>query len=509
VKVLLWVDLEGVAGVESIADLIEGEAGFVRAQELLAGEIAAACAGLQQPGAVTGTPAPLTVCVADSHQGGASPTVSRLPPGVQRVPANPAALDGVDVVACLGMHAADAGFVPHTMDLCCIWEADGRAVSEAELVLGLAAERGVRVLFVAGDEALALKSVPFLATRARPVAEAHAALRRAAAGAPVPAPALRGELSIRFRSRWMADVAERGGGVRAGETVVRLGPGPLEERIARGNRLLEPVSETFATALRPWALVEDVTAFAARPFVRTTPHRQDEARRALASFLSQALNGEKEAALRALTLHMLEGHAPAFFAAQQLSPVLEDAVARLQLRPFDAPEDMPLMMARLDAVYVLRERGRAAAVDEAQLERCIAQVLERDVIWGWLMGELAAQLGLPGRVTLPAARPYRRTHRVADLYWLTHLFLLETRYLRRTLPRTGFESMTEELLLAAPWAVAQGALDLAAEIAFCLALTGEDRSLVLDALAKAQGPDGAVGDAHCTAAALLAFATAA
>ncbi len=167
-----------------------------------------------------------------------------------------------------------------------------------------------------------------------------------------------------------------------------------------------------------------------------------------------------------------------------------------------------------------RERGIETPVDSAELERCIAEVTQRNQIFGWLMGELAHQLALPGRVLFPSSRPFRRLNRVADLYWVTHLFLLETRYLRQPLPRFGFESMTEELLLAAPMTVAQGELDLAAELAFCLVAAHEERApereLILSALARAQASDGTVGDqgepwevTHSTCAALLAFATAA
>jgi D-amino peptidase len=296
--------------------------------------------------------------------------------------------------------------------------------------------------------------------------------------------------------------------------VIRLDGPSLEARIAQGDAFLRHTGDRLAEALRPWALSEDAATLAARPFRRgRCASRQAEAGKALAAFLELTREGEQERALRALTLHMLEGHAPGFFAAQQLKPVLEATVATLRVRPFDAPQDEQLMMARLDEVYVVRERGREAQVDEQQLQRCIADVFAQNRIYGWLLGELAHQLGLPGRVAMSDRRPLRAEHRVADLYWLTHLFLLETRYLRRPLPRPGFEAMTEELLLGAPFAVAQGELDVAAELAFCMVVAGEanaaERAHVLDALAAAQHSDGRVGNAHGTATALLAFATAA
>jgi uncharacterized protein DUF6895 len=99
------------------------------------------------------------------------------------------------------------------------------------------------------------------------------------------------------------------------------------------------------------------------------------------------------------------------------------------------------------------------------------------------------------------------------------------RYLHRPLPRAGWESRIEELFLATPFVAAHALLDLAAEICFCLEIAGEGRSPelreLLALLAAHQQPDGRVVepatrprppgdearlDAHCTAAALLAFA---
>jgi hypothetical protein len=83
------------------------------------------------------------------------------------------------------------------------------------------------------------------------------------------------------------------------------------------------------------------------------------------------------------------------------------------------------------------------------------------------------------------------------------------------------------LLLATPSLLDAGLLDLAAEVAFCLVAAGEqdapERRQILAALTRHQRPDGSViepGDApadprqrfrhetHCTAAALVALATA-
>jgi D-amino peptidase len=303
-------------------------------------------------------------------------------------------------------------------------------------------------------------------------------------------------------------MAELSGGKRLDETAVRLEGSTLAARVAHGEKILASTSEAFAASLRPWALIEDVEALALRSFTRAAPaSRQHNARRALASLLKN-----EDRVLRALTLHMLEGHAPEFFASENLAAVLAREVSQLQstqlfpewLSPNDA-------MTRLDALYVLHERGEKIFVDGAQLSRCIQAVSASSELHAWLLGELAHQLNLPGRTSL-GERHFRQTHRLSDLYQLTHLFLLATRYLHSPLPRVGFESMTEELLLATAHVLSQHELDLAAEISFCLQLAGEsrasERSQILEALAREQSDDGSVGDEHCTAAALLAFATA-
>ncbi|HXU82933.1 MAG TPA: M55 family metallopeptidase, partial [Polyangia bacterium] len=127
--VLLLTDLEGVAGVDRIPDLLHGQPGHGRAQWLLLDEIAAACAGLRE-----GPLAPTPILIADTHHGGPAPTVPAfpLPPGttLARTPGllDPTFLDGIDALACLGLHAAATGFAPHTVDLACHWESDRRPV---------------------------------------------------------------------------------------------------------------------------------------------------------------------------------------------------------------------------------------------------------------------------------------------------------------------------------------------------------------------------------------------
>jgi hypothetical protein len=233
---------------------------------------------------------------------------------------------------------------------------------------------------------------------------------------------------------------------------------------------------------------------------------------------------------RALLLHMLAGHAPAFFRAAGLEPVLADAMTRLGAVPTELHRglDKNEAMARLDALYLRRLRGGGRAdVDEAALASCVQAIAEADLLYGWLLAELAAASGLRRPLSAPP-RALRRQSRAHDLYWLTHLFLLATDYLARRLPATGWESEIEELLAGATYAVESEQVDLAAEIAVCLQLAGEeaaaDNREILALLARYQQRDGSVQDpsadgggpasaseaarvaAHATAASLLAFA---
>jgi D-amino peptidase len=232
---------------------------------------------------------------------------------------------------------------------------------------------------------------------------------------------------------------------------------------------------------------------------------------------------ERHRALRALTLHMLEGHTPRFFRDASLHPVLLSAIDALKDIPiiFESglhPEDG---MARVDAWYILQQRGQpATAPDRGMLSSYLEWLVDSGyLVYAWLLGEMAYILGVDARLRVPN-RPFRDESRLIDLYWLTHLFLLETRFLQRRLPTIGWNSRIEELLNATSWIVEQRHVDLGGEVAVCLQLAGRHSSLeheaLIDLIMLNRQPDGTVLDpsaedsqetaAHSTAAALLALA---
>jgi D-amino peptidase len=545
-RALLIADLEGVTGVDSVEDLLVGSAGYPRARERLTAELNHAIAGLLAAGFQS-------VRVSDSHECGSGET------NVLRDALHPAAelcleedwysprlFEGVDAVACVGMHAGagSAGFAAHTVNGVGAWDVAGRRLSESDLVLGLAAEAGVPVVFISGDDVLEASlagRVGFVrakqalsASRAfsREPEEVHAELARAAALPPRKVePLPEAPLVLTFKSTCQADLAEGTGARRLDRYRVALEGGTFRERYARGLRASAAANSALGEALRggPGSreFIEDACALLQVPHPPAHPPASHAAaaERALQAFLAlTARDAEQARALRALTLHMLEGLAPGMFARWNLRPVLEEAVAALASMPMEFPLELhpEVGMARVDALYVRHERGLAHPLPEPQAFRRYLEHLDASGYGthAWLLGALLAACGLDARLDFPerAMRPHSR---IVDCYWVTHLYLLDTRYLRRPLTHPKAAVWTEELLLAVPWLIAQGHVDLGAEVAFCLQVAGEvgggGYRALMDAFTRVQGADGRVLDGsmgedsasfedHSTAAFLLAFA---
>jgi D-amino peptidase len=513
--VLLITDLEGVAGVDELPALVACSPTHRAACELLAAEVDAAVAGFREAGFTD-------VRVSDSHRAG---------DGQAHGDAYADELfDGVDAVACLGMHApADtAGFAAHTITVHCDLLAGTQRLSESDLVLGLAAARGVPAVFVSGDDVLEAHlagRVPYVLTKtsrsreastSRPLDDVRADLRAAARGAPVSSPVLPdGPWTMRFKSRWQEALA---GSSSIDGATPRERYGRLMDLVARTAGPLGRAVRSFDPARQ----VEDSVRLLLRSFDRARPEPVgDAARRALAAFL-RVTDGEAswQLADRALALHMLEGHAPAFFAAADLRATLEAAVDRAGRLPGELPPGLDPFEAmwRLDGAYVRASRGLAHS-RFPELRDYARSIGDQDPTMAWLLWQMATQAGWCEPIAFPE-RALRRYSRNLDLYWLTHLYLLATRYLRAPLP-AGWTSDTEELLLAAPELIATRHLDLAAEVAVCLQLAGEDDSdehrALLRALADGQEPDGTIhdrtvqrrtpiSDSHTTAIALMALA---
>ncbi len=279
----------------------------------------------------------------------------------------------------------------------------------------------------------------------------------------------------------------------------------------------------------PAELRADVRQTALESFSRRHGRpRTGEAERALAWFLEATAGGEPwQRVQRALTLHMLAAHAPAFSARARLAPLVDEATAALAAVPRALTLDLHPMdaLGRLQASWVEHERGVPGAIDAAGLANYLHPLAQRQTQLAWLMTEIAAQVGVPRVLTFPV-RPFKGRSRLQDLYWLVHEVLLDTRFLARPLPPRGWETRTEELALGLGDVLAEKRIELAAELALALQAAGEEMTAVHDGLialaAAHQEPTGRVVDPPSleipdgpsrdrrlvvsTASALLAFA---
>lgn len=247
-----------------------------------------------------------------------------------------------------------------------------------------------------------------------------------------------------------------------------------------------------------------------------TRHRLQELTRA---FMNLTSGVEPEAlALRAATLHMLEGHAPRFFQQLDLGPQLQRALQRLDGISTDlGPRLSPLeAQSRFDAWYLrsMRKMGGRVAPSPDGVRRCLESLADQPV-FVWTLATMALQLGVQPGIALPNRRAVGGSlPRHHDLYWLTHLFLVESRLLHAPMngPRLA---ETDELETGASWVVEGGFVDLAAEMATCLQATGrfttEAHQRLLGLVLQHLAPEGcarALGQPaapHPTAAALLAL----
>jgi len=154
-RVFISVDMEGVAGVATIDQVVRGGTGYPRAQELITQEANAAIRGAFAGGATD-------VLVNDSHGTMDNFLHDRLDPGARVVFGAPRAscmMQGItrddDLALFIGYHAAAGadGVLAHTFssnftELCI----NGQAMSEAEVNALYAAAYGVPVGVVTGDD---------------------------------------------------------------------------------------------------------------------------------------------------------------------------------------------------------------------------------------------------------------------------------------------------------------------------------------------------------------------
>ncbi|WP_214409231.1 M55 family metallopeptidase [Sphaerisporangium fuscum] len=179
--VYISVDMEGIAGIATVDQIVRGGHNYPRSQELMTGEANAAIAGAFDAGADS-------VVVNDSHgtmdnflQDGLDER-ARLITGSPKAQCMAHGLDGDHGVALfVGYHAAGGcpGVLAHSFSSFFSWlRLNDQIVSEAEVNALLAAEHGVPVGLVTGDVqicAVAGKRFPGVVTAAVKKAEGYTA----------------------------------------------------------------------------------------------------------------------------------------------------------------------------------------------------------------------------------------------------------------------------------------------------------------------------------------------
>ncbi|KAF0194131.1 MAG: D-aminopeptidase dipeptide-binding protein DppA, partial [bacterium] len=210
-------------------------------------------------------------------------------------------------------------------------------------------------------------------------------------------------------------------------------------------------------------------------------------------FLALTNNSELWAkALQAITLHMFSGYAINCFQQFGLDSILTSTLEEIKETKIELSLDLsPLEgMSLIDIWYVLRERDFICPTPSKETFKAYLEDLllkKGEIKYAWLLGEMAYIIGLDVRQEY-LKRDYRffKEHlsNIDYTYWLTHKFLLGTKYLQCPLPSFGFTSVTTELVNTVEWIIKEGSLDLAAEAAICLSLSQKTNSLEYKSLIK-------------------------
>jgi D-amino peptidase len=163
-RILISVDIEGVAGVFHAEQTRAGNTEYERARRLMTEEANAAIRGAFAGGATT-------VLVNDSHGGFRNLLPDLLDPRAQAVLGKPRVLgmmggleQGCDGVFMVGYHARSQsrGVLAHTINsfaFARVW-LQGQELGEAGLYGALAAELGVPVLLASGDDVFKAETEP-------------------------------------------------------------------------------------------------------------------------------------------------------------------------------------------------------------------------------------------------------------------------------------------------------------------------------------------------------------
>ena len=160
-KVYISADMEGITGVASVDQLGPGSFEYERAREWMTGEVLAAIQGARDAGATE-------FVVSDSHGNGESLLIDRFPTDVpitiiRSFPRPLGMMEGIDstfaAVIFIGYHASTSsttGVRAHTISSALLTRIalNGVSMSEAGINAAIAAEYGVPVVMLTGDDAI-------------------------------------------------------------------------------------------------------------------------------------------------------------------------------------------------------------------------------------------------------------------------------------------------------------------------------------------------------------------
>jgi D-amino peptidase len=449
----------------------------------------------------------------------------------------------LSAIACVGMHAAAGaqGFAAHTVALHCAWLWGHHSLSETEIVMTLAAEAGIPFIFASGDNVLASElaaEVNYIVTKKSFSATSAVSFpttmvwSRLAQTATLPAvtipPLPEKPLTLHFKSAWQATLAATMGADQLTSHSVMVKGKSFRERYQHAFAITTATEAPLAIAIRSQPgseeFLQDIEKLLSHSFIHLKPHyRVEHLDRMLEAFLRLTSPATEHAqALRALTLHMLAGHAKNFFQTASLAQPFDMAMATLATLPITFPSDLsiPDAIARMDACYLRRLHSLPHPLPYVEEFNHYLEILREHayILPAWLLAAMATRVGVKVENPIPTLI-LRQLSPQQYFYWQTHIFLLDSNYLQEPLSSVGREAEIEQLLLASDWLVREKQVDLAAEVAFCLQLVAEDQNeeqqRLLDLLTQHQQPDGSVIDpsckmapdiAHYTAAALIALA---
>jgi D-amino peptidase len=189
VKILVSADMEGATGVTWTADVVPGTEQWQRFRRMFTGDVNACIGGLLEGGATD-------VLVNEAHSSQRNLLLEELDPRARMLTGRHKPLSmmqgidsGVDGVVFLGYHAGAGadGVLAHTYlenSITGVW-LDGHPASEGWLNAALAAEYGVPVLLVTGDDQTCTDSISY-APAAQRVAVKECVSRYAAICTPPP-----------------------------------------------------------------------------------------------------------------------------------------------------------------------------------------------------------------------------------------------------------------------------------------------------------------------------------